>query len=55
MFDQPEIKKARKKLYHNLIDLKMVESPESKVVDAVKASIMNYVDAFNLRDLNDLL
>ena len=55
VFDQPEIKKAREKMYRNLIDLKILESPESKVIEAVKDSIMNYVNAFNLRNLNDYI
>jgi D-tagatose-1,6-bisphosphate aldolase subunit GatZ/KbaZ len=55
VFDQEEIKKARKKLYKNISDLKIVDSPENKVVDAVKDAIMKYVRAFNLRDLNRCL
>ena len=55
VFNQREIKEAREKLYNNLMDLGVAESPETKVVDAVKGAVMNYVDAFDLRDLNDRL
>lgn len=55
VFNQEEIREARAKLYENLISLKVTDSPEEEVVNAVKDSIMRYVEALNLEDINSLL
>ncbi len=55
VFNQEDIREARRKLYANLVALKITDSPERKVVDAVKKAIMRYVEAFRLRDLNHQL
>lgn len=55
VFNQEEIKKARKKLYSNLIDLKIVEEPDTRVIEAVKDAIMKYVYSFSLQGLNEHL
>lgn len=55
VFNWENIREARRKLYDNLIALKITDSPATKVVDAVKEAIMKYVDAFNLKGLNSHL
>jgi len=52
VFDRDNVQEARKKLYKNVIQLKITDSPETVLIDAVKASIMKYVDAFNLKGIN---
>ena len=55
VFNHEDITKARRKLYDNLIDSKITDSPETEIVDAVKEAIMKYVDAFNLKEINSHL
>lgn len=55
VFNREDIHKARKKLYDNLIALKITDSPETMVVAAVKESIKRYVDALNLEGINSHL
>jgi D-tagatose-1,6-bisphosphate aldolase subunit GatZ/KbaZ len=55
VFEQEDVKEARKKLYENVIALKITDDPETKLIEAVKSSIMKYVDAFNLKGLNNIL
>lgn len=52
VFDKEEVKTARQKLYDNLIQLKIIESPESIVINSVKNAIMKYIDAFKLKEFN---
>ena len=52
VFDRDDVQEARKKLYKNVTQLKITDSPETVLIDAVKASIMKYVDAFSLKGLN---
>ncbi|MGB9597183.1 MAG: class II D-tagatose-bisphosphate aldolase non-catalytic subunit [Candidatus Poribacteria bacterium] len=55
VFDQPDVQSAREKLYKNLIDLNITDSPERILIDSVKNSIVKYVNAFNLKELNSVL
>jgi len=55
VFEDEDVKKARVKLYKNVKALKITDDPEAVVIKAVKASIMKYVDAFNLKGLNNLI
>lgn len=55
VFDQPDVQSAREKLYNNLVDLNITDSPERILIESVKKSIMKYVDAFNLKELNSAL
>lgn len=55
VFNQEDIREARKKLYDNLIALNIANSPVTEVVGAVRESIMKYVDAFNLEGINSQL
>jgi len=55
VFDRDDVQEARKKLYRNVIEQKITNSPETVLIDAVKASIMKYVDAFDLKDINHRL
>lgn len=55
VFNQKDVEEARRKLYDNLVALKITDSPETEVVEAVKESIMRYVDAFNLKGVNSYL
>ena len=55
VFNEDNIKKARTKLYDNLIALKVTDSPEAEVVADVKESIKRYVDALNLGNINESL
>ena len=55
VFDQTDVQSARKRLYENLIDLNITDSPERILIDSVKKSIIKYIDAFNLRELNSAL
>ena len=55
VFDRDDVQEARRKLYRNVIELKITNSPETVLIDAVKASIMKYVDAFNLKGINQNL
>ena len=55
VFNNKNIREARKKLYDNLIALKITDSPEAEAVGAVKQSIMTYVDALNLKGINSHL
>jgi hypothetical protein len=52
VFDRPDVQSARERLYDNVIALNITDSPEIILIDAVKKSIMKYVDAFNLKDVN---
>jgi tagatose-1,6-bisphosphate aldolase non-catalytic subunit AgaZ/GatZ len=52
VFDRDDVQEARKKLYKNVIQLKITDSPETVLIDAVKNSIMKYVDAFSLKGIN---
>jgi hypothetical protein len=52
VFNREDIREARRKLYDNLIALKITDSPVTDVVNTVKEVIMRYVDAFNLKGLN---
>ena len=55
VFEDEDVKKARKKLYENVKTLKITDDPEALVMKAVKASIMKYVNAFNLKGFNNLI
>ena len=55
VFNQMDVRKAREKLYDNLVALRITDSPEADVVEAVKKSIMRYVDALNLEGINSYL
>jgi hypothetical protein len=55
VFDQEDVRTARRKLYDNLTALRILDSPMTNVVDAVKESMVKYVDAFNLKGLNSHL
>ncbi|HGJ64116.1 TPA: sugar-phosphate kinase [bacterium] len=55
VFDQDDIKNARELLYKNVKALGIADDPEAVVIDAIKTSIMKYVDALNLRGLNNLI
>ncbi len=55
VFDQADVQSAREELYKNLIELNIANSPERVLIDSVKRSIMKYVDAFNLKELNSAL
>jgi tagatose-1,6-bisphosphate aldolase non-catalytic subunit AgaZ/GatZ len=55
VFNREGIRAARRKLYDNLIALKINDSPVRNVVDAVKESMVKYVDAFNLKGINSHL
>jgi D-tagatose-1,6-bisphosphate aldolase subunit GatZ/KbaZ len=52
VFDMPDVQSARKRLYDNVMSLNITDSPERVLIDAVKKSIMKYVDAFNLKGVN---
>jgi tagatose-1,6-bisphosphate aldolase non-catalytic subunit AgaZ/GatZ len=52
VFDRDDVQDERKNLYKNVIEQKITDSPETVLIDAVKASIMKYVDAFNLKGIN---
>ena len=55
VFNRDDVRAARAKLYHNLTAMKITDSPTTELVNAVRESIMKYVDAFNLRGLNSHL
>jgi hypothetical protein len=55
VFDRDDVQEARRKLYKNVIEKKITDSPETVLIDTVKASIMKYVDAFNLKGINQNL
>jgi hypothetical protein len=52
VFSREDIREARERLYDNLVALKVTNSPEAEVVNAVKRSIMRYIDALNLEGIN---
>jgi tagatose-1,6-bisphosphate aldolase non-catalytic subunit AgaZ/GatZ len=55
VFNQPDVQRAREKLYDNLVALRITDSPETVVVEDVKASIKRYIDVLNLEGINSRL
>ncbi|MBD3183451.1 sugar-phosphate kinase [Candidatus Poribacteria bacterium] len=53
VFEVDEVKASRKRLYDNVKTLGIAESPERVLVDAVKDSIMSYVNAFNMKGISN--
>lgn len=49
VYDEQQVREARKTLYRNLIRHRLCEDPQGDVMDRVKESIMRYVEAFNLK------
>lgn len=49
VFHHPQIRRARKRLFENLKQNKIVRSPEEEVKSAVKKKIKKYIRAFNLK------
>jgi len=52
VFADPEVVAARQRLYENARALGLAADPERTVLEAVKASIMHYVEPFGLTGLN---
>lgn len=51
VFDQPEVAQAREQVYHSLKESGLVPDPERHVIDAVKAAMDKYIEAFGAAGL----
>jgi tagatose-1,6-bisphosphate aldolase non-catalytic subunit AgaZ/GatZ len=55
VFTDPDIETARRQLYANARQLRIASDPEREIMDAVKAGITRYVEAFRLAGLTPWL
>lgn len=55
VFEEDNVRGAREKLYKNVKKLGIADDPEAILIEAIKASIMKYVDSFNLKGINNSL
>ena len=55
VFTDPDVAAARRQLYANARELRITNDPEREILDAVKASITRYIEAFRLSGLTPWL
>ena len=55
VFTDPDVATARRQLYANARELRITNDPEREILDAVKASITRYIEAFRLSGLTPWL
>jgi len=52
VIDEELVRREKEKLFQNLKNLKIVADPEREIIQTITKSMLRWIDAFNLKDLN---